>query len=236
MGGTKMKTVDMSMDVTDEPKKNRASSHHDESEKAANKRKRSKNYVYARSQVDRTKSYDVKTAVGLVQKLSKKAHPTITADINVREDGISFEISLPHATGKQVKVAIVDDSVLEALDAGTIDFDVLLAKPEMMAKVAKYARVLGPRGLMPNPKNGTVTAEPEKRKKELEAGSMHVKTEKKFPIMHVQVGNAKQSEDEVAENIMALVKRIGLNKISKVTLSSTMSPGVRVELASLKQE
>lgn len=197
---------------------------------------RSKNYVNLRSQVDKTKTYDVGTAIALVKKLTRKKHPSITADINLREAGVNFEISLPHSTGKTVKVAIADDKLLEKIGEGTIDFDVLIATPDMMGKIAKHARVLGPRGLMPNPKNKTVTTEPEKRKKELEAGSLQVKSEKKAPIIHVQVGTAEQKDKEVLENIMALSRRISLGNIRKLTLSSTMSPGVKVDLNSLKTE
>lgn len=236
MGSTKIKTKNNEEVILDQT----ADSNTEENgEVKATKKKiqrvRSKKYVNLRSQVDKTKTYDLDTAITLVKKLSRKNHPTLTADINTRETGISKEISLPHSIGKETKVAIADEKVLEQIEAGKIDFDILLAKPDMMAKLAKHARVLGPRGLMPNPKNNTVTPDPEKRKKELESNSIiQIKTEKKAPVMHVQVGSINQPEDEVKANLMALAKEIGLNKITKIVLSSTMSPGVKIELADLK--
>lgn len=243
MGSNKIKTVDMSVDDVKTPKQQqnervnqalKAASGESQTKPRRNK-KRSQSYVKARSQVDRTMAYTLDKAIGLVKRVSKPKHRTITADINTREQGINIEMSLPHATGKKVKVAIATEEVLAQIEDGNLDFDVLLAKPEMMSKIAKHARVLGPRGLMPNPKNNTVTQDPEKRKKELEAGSFQIKTEKKAPLIHVQVGELSQPDDEIAANIQALVKRIGWTRISKLTLSSTMSPGIRVDLQSIKE-
>lgn len=200
-------------------------------------RVRSKQYVNLRSQVDKTKNYELNTAIALVKKLSRKNHPTLTADINTKEVGVNIELTLPHSNGKQTKIAIANDDVIAQIDAGKIDFDMLLAKPDMMGKLAKYAKVLGPKGLMPNPKNKTVVADPQARKQELEANSViQVKTEKKFPIVHLQVGLITQPDEEIAANLTALVKRLDISKITKLTLSSTMSPGVKVDLASLRQE
>lgn len=241
MGSTKVKVQDMNLDEIETKKTTtktdpESNSTAEAKPTAKRNRGRSRKYIAARSQVDKTQTYPVDKAVELVKKLSRAKHPTITADINLRESGLNLEISLPHSTGKQIKVAIADETVLKQIEAGQLDFDVLLAKPDMMGKIAKHAKVLGPRGLMPNPKNNTVTTDPEKRKKELEAGSLQIKAEKKAPVCHIQIGQINQPDQEVAENVTALARKIGLTKIAKLTLSSTMSPGIKVELNSLKAE
>jgi large subunit ribosomal protein L1 len=101
----------------------------------------------------------------------------------------------------------------------------------MMPKLAKHARVLGPKGMMPNPKNATVTTEPEKRQKELEGGKTTLKSEKKSPLMHVILGKTNQPDKELIANTQHLIKAVGGKKILKLTLSATMSPGIKVDLS-----
>ena len=194
---------------------------------------RSAAYKDLRSQVDRTINYGPAEAVSFVKRLSRKNHPTITADINYKETKFRGEMSFPHSTGKTTTVEIASDKTIEKIEAGNIDFDVLIADASMMPKLARHAKVLGPRGLMPNPKNGTVTKDPEKKKKELEGGKIVVQTEKKSPIIHVQIGKATQKEGELLENLQALVKLLDPNQIKKLTLSSTMGPGIKVDVASM---
>lgn len=200
--------------------------------KPKRERVRSKRYVWLRSQVDRTKTYPVEQALELVKKLSKKSHSTITADINCK-DTLQVELTFPHSTGKTSRVGIVTDEILADIAKGVIEYDVLIASPAFMPKLAKHARVLGPKGLMPNPKNGTVTPDPEKKLKELSGGKVTVKTEKKSPLMHVQIGKIDQDTKELIANIETLVKVIGSGKITKITVSGTMTPGIKVDLASV---
>lgn len=206
--------------------------------KARKARTRSKAYVAARAQVDKTKTYPLSEALDLVKRLSKPSHPTLTADINLKKGmSINEEVVLPHSNGKEIKVAIADDKVLSQIEAGNIDFDVLLAEPSMMGKIAKHARVLGPRGLMPNPKNNTVVDDPKARKAELENNALlQLKTEKKAPLLHLQIGSVANNLEQAAANLLAVVKKVGINKVSRVTVSSTMSPGVKVDLSSLVTE
>jgi len=193
-------------------------------------RKRSKRYLAGRSMVDRTKEYDAFAAIELVKKLSHvKFDATITADINCHSLGDQATITLPHSTGATVRVAIVDEALLAKIGQGELDFDVLLAAPAFMPKLAKLARILGPKGLMPNPKNGTITDKPEIKKKELEQGGMTVRTERKTPVAHVIIGKASMETKELVENINALIKALN-HKISKLTLSATMSPGIKVKI------
>lgn len=244
MGTNKIKTVDMSESIEELDAKSKKQSkkttenlkeqakEEAKSKKPKTKKVRSKRYQLARGQVDKTKTYAIDRAIELVLKLSSPKHPTLTADINYHDEKFSGEVSLPHSTGKTLKVAIADDKLLEKVAKGDIDFDVLLAEPSMMSKVAKHAKTLGPKGLMPNPKNQTVTKNPQKRKKELEAGKLAIKTERKAPIIHVQIGQTTQKPKQIQENIESLVKFLNPNKISRLTLSSTMSPGVKIDLSS----
>ncbi|MFH1967609.1 MAG: hypothetical protein ABIJ03_03810 [Patescibacteria group bacterium] len=193
-------------------------------------RQRSKRYLAGRSIVDRTKEYDSFAAVELVKKLSHvKFDATITADINCLSVGDQTNVTLPHSTGSSVKIAIVDDDLLAKIAQGEMDFDVLLSAPAFMPKLAKLARILGPKGLMPNPKNGTITDKPEIKKKELEQGGMTVRTERKTPVTHVIVGKISMDTKELVENINALINALS-HKAIKLTLSATMSPGVKVKL------
>lgn len=193
---------------------------------------RSKKYISKRANVDRTKTYSLTQAVELLKKTSySKFVGTVTADVVTKDDKISVELSFPHSTGKTVRVAVADDDLLAKIEKGQIDFDVLVATPAMMPKLAKFARTLGPKGLMPNPKTGTVTDNPEKRVKELSGGKTTVKTEKKAPLMHVVLGKTTLSEKELAENVEALIKAVGPRKMKKLVLAATMSPGIKVDLS-----
>lgn len=195
----------------------------------ANKQGRSKKYQAVRSQVDKTKNYDPFSAIELVKKLSySKFAGSIEAHLIVREVGITATFAFPHSTGKSIKVAIADDKVLAELEAGNINFDVLVSSPKFMPQLTKYARVLGPKGLMPNPKSGTLTPNPELKKKELEAGTQTIKTEKKAPLMHLIIGTTKMETKDLVENIETLIKPLK-GRILKFTISATMSPGIKVK-------
>lgn len=193
--------------------------------------RRSKKYTSVRAQVDKTKLYDAFVAVELVKKLSySKFAGTVTADLLVREVGTSVDITFPHTTGKTVRVAIADDDLMEKIQSGdSIEFDVLLADPRFMPKLAKLAKILGPRGLMPNPKNGTLTTNPELKKKELEGGKITLKTEKKQPVMHVVIGKTDMKTKALVENLQALMTALTM-KLMRVAISSTMSPGIKVKV------
>jgi large subunit ribosomal protein L1 len=241
MGSTKIKAVDMSAEAKKEKKAasktaKKVSDSVKEQAKEEVKAKlpkkfRSKTYINLRSQVDRTKTYPIDQAVALVKRLSRRHHPTITADINYRETGVSHELTFPHVTGKKVRVAIADATLLTQIEKGNLDFDILLATPDMMKTLARHAKVLGPKGLMPNPKNKTITQNPEKRKQELENGKVQIRTEKKAPIFHVQIGNTTQPDQQLIDNLQTLIKVLNPTLITRLTLSSTMGPGVKVDLS-----
>ena len=194
------------------------------------KKVRSKKYKSSRSKVDKTKKYSITEAVALVKTLSySKFDGTITLDGVTKETGKIGTFSLPHSTGKSIKVAIVNDLVIEKIAAGNIDFDALVTTPAFMPKLAKHARVLGPKGLMPNPKNGTVTAKPKEKKAELEKGSFDLKTQKKEPVIHVSIGKVSMDDKVLIENIKYLLEKLK-DKLVQASISASMSPSVKIEV------
>lgn len=207
----------------------------------ANKKIRSKSYMAKVDLVDKNKNYSLSEAITLLPQLKRaKFDETVELHVTTTETGVSGSVSLPHGTGKQMRIAIADgadqkalDALIAKIDAGTIDFDILIATPESMPKLAKAARVLGPRGLMPNPKNGTVTPKPEEVAKKYEGGQINFKTESKFPLLHVAVGKVSFGEDKIKDNVKTVLRAIDSKKIKNVTLKSTMSPAIHLDLASL---
>lgn len=207
--------------------------------KAAKKKKakikvRSKRYVEAMKLVDKEKLYPLTDAISLVKQTSlTKFDGTVELHVSLNPLALGDKkdyrtaVSLPHGTGKEVRVAIADDKIVAEIEAGKINFDILVAHPTMMAKLAKVARVLGPRGLMPNPKTGTVSPDPEKRAKELSSGQVNIKTEPSNPLIHMPIGKVSFDDKKIAENIKAVLKALG-SKVAKVTISATMGPGVKV--------
>ena len=246
MAKQKMKTVDMSVSVDELETKKKAKKEAapeaieaeavegEETVKAERVRpvhSRSAKYGHIRSMVDRTKSYPLTQAMELVLKTSySKFTGTVVADLVVRDEKVSAEVTFPHSTGKTVRVAVASDELLANVEKGVIDFDILVAHPSFMPKIARLAKVLGPKGLMPNPKNNTVSTDPEKRAKELAGGKVTIKTERKAPLIHAIIGKTDMLAKELTANAEALVKSISTGKITKMTISATMSPGVKVDL------
>ncbi|MEA2056698.1 MAG: hypothetical protein U9O78_03255 [Patescibacteria group bacterium] len=193
------------------------------------KKQRSKKYKAVRAKVDKTKKYDPFSAVELVKKLSySKFTGTITAHLVVRDQGLSRAVEFPHSTGKNLKVEIASEKTLKKIEDGNIDFDVLVAEPALMSKITKYAPILGPQGLMPNPKNGTLTPNPKQKKKELESGKLTLKTEREAPLIHVVIGKTDMETKKIVENLKVLISSFK-NKLIKLSLAASMSPGVKVE-------
>lgn len=197
---------------------------------------RSKHYIEVQKMVEKNKLYPLKDAISLVKKTSlTKFDGTIELHVGLNPLSLGEKkdfrtgVSLPHGTGKEVRVSIADDKIIDEITAGKINFDILVAHPSMMPKLAKVARILGPKGLMPNPKTGTVTPDPEKRAKELTHGQVNIKTEPGNPMIHMPIGKVSFTDKDIAENVKAVLEALG-SKVSKVTLSSTMGPGVKVQL------
>ena len=209
--------------------------------------------------------YSIDEAVKLIKSMdSAKFDETVDISFNLGVDPkhsdqlVRGTVSLPNGTGKDVKVLVVSkgeklkeaenagadffgsDEILEKIKSGWLDFDVLVATPDMMAALGKLGRFLGPRGLMPNPKSGTVTNDIEKAVKELKAGKIQFRTEK-TGIIHAGVGKVNFKEVALIENIKALTKELNRLKPSstkgiymkKINISSSMGPGIKVDLGSI---
>ena len=223
--------------------------------------KRGKKYVEAAKTIDRGTLYDVADAVSLVKKTATaKFDETIEAHIRTGCDGrhadqqIRGAVVLPHGTGKQVRILVYakDAKAEEAKAAGAdfvggeelipkiqnenwFEFDVVVATPDMMGVVGRLGRVLGPKGLMPNPKAGTVTMDVTKAIQEIKAGKIEYRLDK-TNIIHVPVGKASFTEEQLTDNFQTLIDAI--NKVrpaavkgqylKSVTLTSTMGPGVKI--------
>jgi large subunit ribosomal protein L1 len=219
--------------------------------------------------VDRHKSYTVAEAVKLLKAAAKdrKFDETIDIAINLTVDTkhadqqVRGVISLPHGTGAKVRVAVIAkdakaeeakkagadivgaEDLIEKINAGEINFDRCIATPDMMGLVGRVAKVLGPKGLMPNPKLGTVTPNIAKAVQDAKAGSIEFRAEK-AGIVHAGVGKASFDEKKLIENIVAFIDAIKRAKpagakgiyLKKISVSSTMGPGIKISLDSLKDD
>ncbi|MDD3679327.1 MAG: hypothetical protein PHX72_00490 [Candidatus Shapirobacteria bacterium] len=205
----------------------------DKKGKSASKVKRTSlgaKYLKVKKLVDKNKVYPVKEAVSLLAKTAWAGFDEMAeAHLVIKQENFSTRVNFPYFKGKKKLIAIADDKeTMTKIESGRIDFDVLLASPKMMPKLIPYARVLGPRGLMPNPKEGTVTLDPAKKAKELASSGVKIRTEKKFPLIHTVFGRTSQKSTELKDNLEALIKAVGRHNIKKLVISSTMGPGIRV--------
>lgn len=223
--------------------------------------KRGKKYQESAKLVDRSNLYDVNEALDLVTKTAK-ANFDETVELAVRlgvdprhaDQQVRGTVVLPNGTGKEVKVLVLakGDRIKEAEAAGAdfaggeelvekiqnenwFGFDVMIATPDMMGVVGKIGRVLGPKGLMPNPKSGTVTFDVEQAVKEVKAGKVEYRVDK-AAIINVPIGKVSFGADKLAENFKTIADAIIKAKpasakgryLKSVTVSSTMGPGIRV--------
>ena len=228
--------------------------------------KRGKKYLETAKLVERGNLYDKAEAIALVKKCATaKFDETIEAHIRTGCDGrhadqqIRGAVVLPHGTGKKVRILVFakDAKAQEAIDAGAdyvgaeelipriqnegwFDYDVVVATPNMMGVVGRLGRVLGPKGLMPNPKAGTVTMDIAKAIADIKAGKIEYRLDK-TNIIHVPLGKASFTEEQLADNFQTLIDAINKAKpaavkgqfLKSVTLTSTMGPGVKINPAKL---
>ena len=222
-----------------------------------------KRYKNAAELIDREKLYEVDEAVKLIKgNATAKFDETIDISINLGIDPrhadqmVRGMISLPHGTGKSVRVAVFAkdakadearaagadlvgaEDLMEIINKGEVDFDRCIATPDMMAIVGRLGKVLGPRGLMPNPKLGTVTPDVKKAVEDAKGGQIEFRAEK-TGIVHAGVGKASFSEEALAENVKTFVDAIAKAKptgvkgtyMKRVSVSSTMGPGLKLSIA-----
>ena len=228
--------------------------------------KRGKKYQEAAKLIERGNLYDKAEAISLVKKSAvAKFDETIEAHIRTGCDGrhadqqIRGAVVLPHGTGKQVRILVfakdakaeeakaagadyvgAEDLIPRIQNEGWFEFDVVVATPDMMGVVGRLGRVLGPKGLMPNPKAGTVTMDVTKAVNEIKAGKIEYRLDK-TNIIHVPVGKASFTEEQLADNFQTLMDAINKAKpaavkgqfLKSVTLTSTMGPGVKINPAKL---
>lgn len=224
--------------------------------------KRSKNYKEAKNKIkDTQKSYPLNEAIEMVKSAayakfneSVELHINLGTDPKINDQRIRFAASLPHGTGKTAKILVIsdnnsgvkenvnyrDEKVIEEILSGKIvpdkDFDVVIATTEMMKSLAKVARILGPRGLMPSPKMGTVTDDVEKAIATQSKGQVEIKSQPNHAVIHQSVGKVNFDADKLAENISYVISEINKNTPSKlkkkliqqVYVSSTMGPSVKI--------
>jgi len=196
--------------------------------KAKKARVRSKRYQALKKTV-KTEKYALAEAVKLLLELANtKIDETIELHLMALEK-LNGTLKLPHGTGKTQTIEIASDKTLAKLAKGQIDFEILIAEPAMMAKLAKYAKLLGPKGLMPNPKNGTISPDPKAAAEKFNAGEIHYKTETKFPLLHLTIGKVSFGEQKLLANLKAALEAVKLRNIVKATLTSTHSPGIKLE-------
>ena len=191
---------------------------------------RGRAYRSARAKFDLVKRYSLAEAVKLVKEVSlSKFAGSVEAHLITYKKGLTGEVKLPFFKGKTKRVAIADDQVIEKIKAGKIDFDVLLAAPAFMSKLVPFAKILGPRGLMPNPKNGTLVENPAAAAEKFASDAVSFKTEKDFPLIHTVFGKVSQKEEELEANLKALIAAIKPANIKKLVIKPTMGPGIKVE-------
>jgi len=228
--------------------------------------KNGKKYSAALEKVDRTKSYKIQDAIELLKDISFEGFDAsvelaIRLNVNPRkaEQNLRGAIVLPHGTGKSKKVLVFaqgdkakeaeeagadyvgDDDLINKVMDGWMDFDTVVATPDMMAKVGKLGRTLGPKGLMPNPKTGTVTMDVKKAVEEIKAGKIEYRVDK-VGNLHITVGKRSFSDVKLFENIKSFYdtvislrpQTVKGGYVKNISLATTMSPGVKIDASSIK--
>lgn len=222
--------------------------------------RRAKGYRKSAEKIEQGKSYSMKEAVKLAKSTSHvkfdatvELHVNLSVDPKQADQNVRDTLVLPAGTGKSVKIAVFSedaaaakkagadiagtDEILAMLEKGGADFDILIATPQLMPQLGKYARVLGPRGLMPNPKSGTVTNDVDKSIAEAKAGRVEYRVDS-TGIVHVGVGKVSFEEQKLLDNINALLTSVNNNKPSSVkgpyvkhiSLTTSMGPSVSVNV------
>ena len=217
---------------------------------------RGKKYKKIAESFDRTKAYDLKEAIEILKKSELKFDQTVEVHFNLGVDPkhsdqvVRGTVVLPHGTGRQVrdnnlevaKAAGADYAggadLVQKIQEGWLDFDAVVATPDMMPVISKVARVLGPRGMMPSPKAGTVTVNVAQTVKELKAGKISYRVDKGANV-HAPVGKLSFTADQLVENTKAVIDSVVKNKpqsskgtyIKSLTLTATMAPGIKLDMA-----
>lgn len=202
-------------------------------------KKKSKKYSEKVSELgDARKKHSAKEAIALVKKLSyTKFDGTINLAVKLEkskkaEDAIRGTINLPNGTGKKLKVVVVNEDIIESVKKGKIDFDILVASPSMMPKLGVLAKILGPKGKMPNPKDGTVSENPEQIVENLSERIVRYRSDLGRNI-HIAIGKVSWDDEKLLENYTVAMKTLNKLRIESVTISPTMGAGVKIDIKSI---
>lgn len=227
--------------------------------------RRGKNYRKAVQQIDKSKTYALADALGLIVKTSTvkfdasvELHINLNVDPRHADQNVRDTVVLPAGTGKTIKIAVFAepndataakkagadvtgiDNILADLDKGVLDFDVLISTPALMPRLGKYAKVLGPKGLMPNPKSGTVTPDVARAVEEAKAGRVEYRVDS-TGIIHLAVGKVSFGDKKLLDNAQAVIANLRSNKpasvkgtfIKSMHLTTTMGPSISIDLTAL---
>ncbi len=198
--------------------------------------------------IDKQTLYPIDEAAVLVKQTAKtKFIGSVDAHLVTNQKGIRGFVALPHYTSSKKKILVFgnvkqdenilvgNDQTIKEIEDGKLspgkDFNIVIANPEYMPKLAKVAKILGPKGLMPNPKSGTVTTDPNAAIKDLNTGKLEYKSESDRPVIHIAIGKTNLNEKQITENVQALIDAIGMSKIIKLSINSSMAPSVKVKVA-----
>lgn len=227
-------------------------------------KKLSKRLKIENNKIDKSKFYDVEEAINLVKNTSSakfnesiEAHISLNINSKYADQQLRTTVILPHGTGKTLKIAALvsqeklteaqeagadifgNEDLIDEISKGVLNFDLLIATAEMMPKLAKLGRILGPKGLMPSPKAGTVTSNLKTTIQEFKKGKLEYRADK-TGIVHINFGKANFSESQLSENLKAFYQSVERNKPSgvkgkyfkKLTICSTMGPGIGIDFES----
>lgn len=213
-----------------------------------------KKYKSAAEKIEKDKVYSQDEAIRLLMEISlTKFDPTVEVHLNVNEKNLRGQVNFPHPIGPKKarrflvfapnfetdnkNVIIATENSISEIAEGKLkpvkDFDVVIASASSMPKLVKIAKILGPSGLMPNPKNGTITNNPQGLIEEKVSDAFEFRSDPTAPIIHVKLGKLSFQETKINDNLKALITAVGPAKIKKATLKTTMSPGIRIDVAQI---
>lgn len=213
-----------------------------------------KNYQQASLKIDKSKTYPAEDAIKILKDVSfTKFDPTVEVHLNVTEKNLHGQVNFPHLIGpkKQKRylvfsnkfksdnknVLTADEESISLIEKGELkpgrDFDVVIASPALMPNLIKVAKVLGPSGMIPNPKNGTITDNPQELIDSRDPNADEFRSDPQAPIIHSKLGKLSANDTQIKDNLKALIAAIGPSKIRRTTISATMSPGIKIDVLSL---